>query len=514
MSRDKRCRPVVAIAALFGLLLVGSAPAAAGSGAPARLQLGPNVIRTNEGPTGYEVTFRYDAPDDVTSVQIRGEWQFSDPSVIVDLTSPEGKWPWDWEPGDVLAPLPAGWLTAEMTKGSDGIWTWTTPLPSGTHSYHYLHECASPTGAGCAAILDPANPGWTSQLSPTGAQTLSQVYVPSHPRFPTYDNDYQAPTRKVNTGTLEHVGYVSPTSTNPVGEHYLAVYLPAGYDPNRTTPYPTLYLSHGFGGNEGDWSTQGAAGYILENALSDRDALPMVIVMTNFNGLPGGSAGYAADVINNVIPFVESNYNVSTLAADRAFGGLSFGGGYGLAILYDFTPTFEYYGLWSAFVFGPGIPNATQIENMRGLEGAIQMGAGLQDFLANIGSNSIARAQFLKSAGIDVVETNLNGMHTWDPWRYLLNDFIRNVAFQSTTTTVVADSSGPHATLAAHVAPLGTAVAAPTGKVEFYRDGAYLGSAPLGRDGTARPNASVRGPVDGVEARYVGDTLFNASTSG
>ena len=70
-----------------------------------------------------------------------------------------------------------------------------------------------------------------------------------------------------------------------VGSHPLAVYLPPGYDPHRRIPYPTLYLSHGGGGNEVDWTTQAAANSIADNLIASHRAQPMVIVMTDFNNL-------------------------------------------------------------------------------------------------------------------------------------------------------------------------------------------------------------------------------------
>ena len=45
-------------------------------------------------------------------------------------------------------------------------------------------------------------------------------------------------------------------------------------------PYPTLYLSHGGGGNEVDWTTQGVANRIIDNLIAGRMVQPMVIVMT------------------------------------------------------------------------------------------------------------------------------------------------------------------------------------------------------------------------------------------
>lgn len=482
---------------------------------PPDLDLGPHVVRTDDGPTGYSVTFRYDAPDGVESVRIWGEWQFSDPAVIVDTTTAEGRFGADWKPGDIVAPSAPGFLLSQMTKGEDGIWSWTTPLPAGTFSYHFVHDdCPGPSNAGCTRHIDPANPGWASYLTPTGGQTFNQVHVPAHPLFPTYDYPAQTPTSPERTGTHEHRQYVSPESTSPPGTHYVAVYLPADYDPEREVPYPTLYLSHGQGGNEGHWTSQGLANHIMENLVSEGVAQPMVIVATNFNGL-AGDAGYARDVIDNVIPFIEQEYNVSTLPADRAFGGQSLGGARALGLLYNHTSTFEYYGAWASAAF-PGLPNAAQVENMRGVRGGIHMGTGLQDFLGNIGPNSLARVQALRAQGLDVVEYNVNGTHTWDAARQLFEDYLRTVAFRTTETTVSLDARGKVTHVIASVEPLGTSQAAPTGFVEFRRGETVIGTSRLTPDGTARLHLGrlAGEPMDDVVAHYLGDDLFNASSSG
>ncbi len=66
---------------------------------------------------------------------------------------------------------------------------------------------------------------------------------------------------------MSHHIYDSPGHVTPANTNYLAIYTPPGYDANCTTPYPTLYLLHGGGGNETDWTTQGAAGDILDNLI-------------------------------------------------------------------------------------------------------------------------------------------------------------------------------------------------------------------------------------------------------
>jgi enterochelin esterase-like enzyme len=504
-------RAALCVAALVGATTAGSAAAAAPNASDNNLPLGPTVIRTGEAPTGYSVTFRYDAPDGVETVQIFGEWLFSRPEAIVSSTTGDFRWGVDWQPGDVGS---GPWQTAEMTGGGDGIWTWTTPLPAGTFSYTFTHDCANTSAAGCARHVDPANPGWSIGNAPGTAQTLSQVYVPQHPRFPTYDNEYQEPVKPAKAGALHQRTYTSPTSTNPPGTHQLSVYLPAGYDPDRDVPYPTLYISHGAGGNDSDWTTQGAAQHILENAVAAGAAPPMVIIGTNANGIPGGNTGYVNDLRNNVIPFVEADYNVSTSPADRAFAGLSAGGSRAITLLYDHTALFEYYGAWSPAVFGAGVPNAAQIARMLEVQGGIHMGTGLQDYLINIGPNSVARVAALQSAGIDVTEFNVEGSHTWYVWRALLDDFLRHVAFRSTTTRIDVTAAGPQARLSAEVEALTTSTARPSGMVEFWSGETLIGSAPLRADGTAVLHPTPKDSHAGhVVARYTGDARFNPSTS-
>jgi enterochelin esterase-like enzyme len=503
-----------AVAAVVSSLLLWGASSPAVAEDDTGLNLGPQVVKTDAGPTGYSVTFRYDAPDDVERVRIWGEWQFSDPAAIISTTSAEGRFGSDWKPGDVIAPSAPGFLLSDMAKGEDGVWSWTTPLPAGTFSYHFVHEeCPGPSNSGCTRYVDPANPGWASQLTPTGAQTFSQVHVPAHPLHPTYDYPYQTPTSPERTGTYEHRQYTSPNSTTPPGTHHLVVYLPAGYDPEREVPYPTLYLSHGQGGNEAHWNAQGLSNFIMENLVADGLAQPMVIVGTNFNGL-AGDPGYAEDVIQNVIPFMEQEYNVSTRAEDRAFGGQSLGGARALGLLYNHTPTFEYYGAWASAAF-PGLPNAAQLENMKGVRGGIHMGTGLQDYLGNIGPNSVARAETLRNQGVEVVEYNVNGTHTWDVARQLYEHYLRNVAFRTTTTTLGFESRGVVTWASAIVAPLGSSQVSLTGSVEFRHDGEVIGVAPLNADGVARLRlgSPKQVPVGPIEAHYLGDDLFNGSHS-
>ena len=440
----KRSMPLIASVAL---LAASSAPGVAAYAAPNRLS--PQVVHTGRAPTGYSVTFRYFDPS-ATSVQIKGEWYFSSPSDTTTSSS-DGLTPDQWKPGDFPIAYPnslaPNWPVASLSAGHEGmvhsmtkdartgVWTYTTPLPSGVFTYGFFVNCSSPTGSGCTEVYDPSNPPWnvvhgTSQgsLEPT-----SQVYVPSDPRFGTVNYWWQGPAPR--HGTMAEVSYTSPQSLTPPGTHPLAVYLPPGYDAHRATPYPTLYLSHGGGGNEVDWTTQGDAGNILDNLIATGQIQPMVVVMTDFNGFADGcgAAGwyveYTQDLLNNVIPYVNSHYDVSTQASQRAFAGLSCGGFLASYLMLNDPSQFADYGVMSgAFpsALGGGTTTLTDSQIAALQQVGILVGGGWQDPIHSLATSELST---LRAADIGVSPDFVNGGHEWYVWRILLRDFLTRVAF-------------------------------------------------------------------------------------
>jgi predicted esterase len=294
------------------------------------------------------------------------------------------------------------------------------------------------------------------------------------------------------------------------------VYTPWGYDPNRATPYPTLYISHGAGDHSTAWMMQGVAHNILENAIADKAVQPMVLVSTDFNGLPGGNQGYANELKNNVIPFVEQNYNVSKRSQDRAFGGFSAGGSRAFTIMYDNTDLFAYHAAWS--IGGPAASQA-QIDRLKTAPGGILFGTGRQD--GTSAQSLHTRAEALRAAGVELSEYYIDGMHTWHVWRPMLNYYLRNVAFRTTDTAVefqtapVGQSQNVKLTATARVTTVTNGGPNPSGKVDFYAGDNLLGSAKV-QNGIASISKSFhRGVLDDgpLVARYGGDKLYNASAS-
>lgn len=433
-SRTRRGLALVAAGTLAAGLAAVATPASADpipQGASSQVgaanSFSPQVRHTGTKPTGYTVTFRFRDPS-ATRVQIKGEWYFSDPAQTTG-TSSQGVLPQDWKPGDVPIAYPnalaANWPVSDLTAGKNGVWSITVPLPSGVFTYGFFVNCGSDTGTGCTEISDPANPPWNdiNGTSFGSVEPDSEVYVPSDPAFGTVDYSWQAPSD--THGNLVDVSYPTSLSVTPAGSHPLAVYTPPGYDPNRKQAYPTLYLSHGGGGQEVDWSTQGVAGNILDNLISSGQLPPVVAVMTNFNGLAAGTDTYSQDLITNVIPYVEAHYDVSASPAKRAFAGLSLGGRQANTLLFNHTRTFGAYSVQSNAGGYPTSLTAAQKRQLRTVD--IQIGGGLQDPIRSL---TTAEESLLDNAGVPYTDDSIDGGHEWYVWRILLHDFLLHQAFQ------------------------------------------------------------------------------------
>jgi enterochelin esterase-like enzyme len=156
-------------------------------------------------------------------------------------------------------------------------------------------------------------------------------------------------------GKLEMVEYDSRT----VGTtRKMQVYTPPGYSKHRK--YPVLYLLHGIGGDETEWVRYCHPDIVLDNLLVERKAVPMILVMPNGRAQKNDRAQgniYAAapafavferDLLNDVIPTIQSRYSTYTSREKRALAGLSMGGGQSLNFGLAHLDTFAWIGGFSS----------------------------------------------------------------------------------------------------------------------------------------------------------------------
>jgi len=156
-------------------------------------------------------------------------------------------------------------------------------------------------------------------------------------------------------GKLEMIEYDSKT----VGtRRKMQVYTPPGYSTDKK--YPVLYLLHGIGGDETEWERFATPDVLLDNLIAEKKAVPMIIVMPNGRAQKNDRAEgnvYAAapafaafeqDLLQDVIPTIESRYSAQADREHRALAGLSMGGGQSLDFGLAHLDTFAWVGAFSA----------------------------------------------------------------------------------------------------------------------------------------------------------------------
>ena len=138
----------------------------------------------------------------------------------------------------------------------------------------------------------------------------------------------------------------------------MQVYTPPGYANDKK--YPVLYLLHGIGGDETEWQRFVHPEVLLDNLIADGKALPMIVVMPNgraqkndraegniFAAAPA-FATFERDLLDDVIPAIESRYSTFPDCDNRALAGLSMGGGQSLNFGLTHLDTFAWVGGFSS----------------------------------------------------------------------------------------------------------------------------------------------------------------------
>ncbi|WP_345949644.1 alpha/beta hydrolase-fold protein [Mucilaginibacter sp. PAMB04274] len=161
----------------------------------------------------------------------------------------------------------------------------------------------------------------------------------------------------ISHGKIDTITYTSAT----VGTNRRAlIYTPPGYTKGKK--YPVLYLLHGIGGDEKEWLRGGKPQDILDNLYAAGKIAPMLVVLPNGRAMkddrPVGNimapdkvaafATFEKDLINDLIPYVESHFPVLKDREYRAIAGLSMGGGQSLNFGLGNLNKFAWVGAFSA----------------------------------------------------------------------------------------------------------------------------------------------------------------------
>jgi enterochelin esterase family protein len=298
-----------------------------------------------------------------------------------------------------------------LQKDDAGMWSITIgPLDPEIYNYNFTIDGVR--------TIDPNNPNVKTGSTPSTIMSILEVRG-EHPAF--YD------AQSVPHGDIRTLWYPSK-SLNTVRR--VTVYTPPGYDQGQTR-YPVLYLFHGANADEAAWTRLGHANLILDNLLAANKTKPFVVVMPFGYGVPPGSgamgdntAQFSRDLIEDVIPLIQSRYRVYTDRDHRAIAGLSMGGGQSLGIGLNHLDLFSYVAGFSAALrpadfektYAAALANPKETNKKLHL---LWIGCGAQDSLFNA---SKSFAGFLKERNINHTFRETDGAHTWMVWRRYLNE--------------------------------------------------------------------------------------------
>ncbi|KAK8032085.1 hypothetical protein PG990_001819 [Apiospora arundinis] len=387
------------------------------------------IRKTGQGPTGYEVDFKYTNAT-AGRVLIGGGMQPFTDRFHTTLTRNAMYDPHTYQPCDFYVrsrPGPDYKWPYEMTVDDAGVWSYTTPLPSGVYSFAYLVDCDYVMNC----TVD------TGKLNVPGDQVASTFQVPFDAQFqagePGSGNfDYALPAAPEHRGTVRTVNYTSPGSIHPAPDvHDFTIYLPAGYGSGgkKKHEYPLLYLSHGANGNGAEWENLARASAILDNLIADGHIPPTVVVMPSFYNLDDSLPRFiygSADIVpapypdhvranyqRHLFPWVEAHYDVCREPRCRAFAGLSLGGRLAYEMYTNATDYFGYFGFFSPATAAPYVTSAR--DNPALAEKGLFVACGLYDSLL---TTALELQESLDAMGIPYISRVAPfGSHYWNTWQ-------------------------------------------------------------------------------------------------
>ena len=243
------------------------------------------------------------------------------------------------------------------------------------------------------------------------------------------------------------------------------VYTPPQYDKDTTTRYPVLYLQHGGGEDQRVWIEMGRTNLILDNLLAENKCKPFIVVMetsavggaggmrrgaagggrgegagagrgaaagarrggfAGFGGMGGGQPGgaYGQLMVNDLIPWVDSNFRTLSDQPNRAMAGLSMGAMQTRTVTLAFLDKFSHIGLFSG-----GTISMNDVENTEGFKdkvklvfvsyGSREIGGG-----SRRGGNPQESVDALKEAGINAAfYVSPLTAHEFQSWRRSLREY-------------------------------------------------------------------------------------------
>ena len=242
-------------------------------------------------------------------------------------------------------------VTNDQSRNGANVCQWSR---SGRENQQWIFEEVDQSGSTQPSNPQPSNPQ-PSNPQPSNPQPSKQIEV-------NCPASAMATRQGVAYGRYTHETYYSKTCRMQRG---YTVLLPENYNKNKK--YPVLYLLHGVFGDENTFSSDpsGKVREIFYNLARDGKARQWIVVMPNMFAAtnpaqrpaltPEGLKPYdnfKNDLVNDLMPCIESRYSVLKGRDNTAIAGFSLGGRETLYTSISYPNLFSYA---AAFSPAPGL---------------------------------------------------------------------------------------------------------------------------------------------------------------
>ena len=258
-------------------------------------------------------------------------------------------------------------------------------------------------------ILDPLNPN-----------TVTGGYGPnSELAMPEYIQPWEI---EVIPGTPSGaIETFSLNSTNTGTTFQVKVYMPYNYNPGRDEAYPTAYFHDGY-----EYITLGSADIVLNNLINTNILDNIIVVFVKPNNRNEEYAGslrnqYRMFIVEELVPYIDNNYNTISEAVGRAVCGTSFGGNISTLIAYNHPDVFGNCGLHSAAFW----PNNYEAYNLV-INGPVEdiRWASLWGTYEGLFENMREFRDYLLSNAYELAWLELPEGHSWGLWRATIDELL------------------------------------------------------------------------------------------
>ncbi|WP_433691151.1 alpha/beta hydrolase-fold protein [Kosakonia cowanii] len=325
----------------------------------------------------------------------------------------------------VTGSSPDSYVSHDMRKDERGVWSWKSEVLT-PNLYEYYFDVDG---------FRSVDTGSRFQ-KPQRQVNTSLILVPGS----------MLDDRAVAHGDLRTVTYHAKALE---AERRMYVWTPPGYD-GKGEPLPVLYFYHGFGDTGLSAIDQGRLPQIMDNLLAEGKIKPMLVVVPdtetditeaipeNFppkerrkEFYPLNAQAADRELMQDIIPLVDSRFNVRKDADGRALAGLSQGG---FQALYSGMHHLEHFG-WLATFSGVTTATVPDAGITRQLDNAQAVNKQLHNFTVVVGEKDSVTGKDiaglkteLESKGVHFDYKMYPGLnHEMDVWRPAYAEFVQKV---------------------------------------------------------------------------------------